>query len=117
MRITALLASVVQLPVVGLHSSAAWTAPAALLNPGAPVPPVTSTSPVGSRVPLIWRRAHAIDQVDAHVGVGRVRSKPSAVVVGGSPPPPYTLLPRRDKMADPVTPHRPQLRRGPTLLL
>ena len=47
-----LLASVVHCSVVGFQSSAAWTAPAGLLNPGELVPPVTSTLPSGNSVAL-----------------------------------------------------------------
>src|SRR2546430_5430947 len=83
MRITALLASVVHVPVAGLHSSAAWTAPAALLNPEALVPPVTSTSPVGKIVAFICRRAYAIAPVYRHAGLSSFRSMTSAVFVGG----------------------------------
>ena len=53
MRVTALLAIVVQTPVAGSHISAAWTAPAALLKPPPLVPPVTSTWPVGRTVAFI----------------------------------------------------------------
>src|SRR5437763_8864881 len=70
MRITALLASVVHVPVAGLHSSAAWTAPAALLNPEALVPPVTSTSPVGKIVAFICKRAYDVEPALLHVGFG-----------------------------------------------
>ena len=65
-----LLASVVHCSVVGFQSSAAWTAPAGLLNPGELVPPVTSTVPSGNSVALIWRRANAIDPTARQVGEG-----------------------------------------------
>src|SRR2546421_7367641 len=95
MRITALLASVVHVPVAGLHSSAAWTAPAALLNPEALVPPVTSTSPVGKIVAFMCRRAYAIEPVYLHVGFALFRSMTSAVFVGGwDPPPADRVFPR-----------------------
>src|SRR2546423_8612046 len=87
-RITALLASVVQVPVAGLHSSAACTAPAGLLNPEAPVPPVTSTSPVGKIVAFMCRRAYAIEPAYLHVGFASFRSMTSAGLVGGALPPP-----------------------------
>jgi hypothetical protein len=87
MRITAFLASVVQRPVAGLHNSASYTAPAGFEKPVSAVPPVTSTSPVGSSVAFICRRACAIEPVYAHVGVALFRSMSSAVLVGGSPPP------------------------------
>jgi len=70
MRVTALLASVVHVPVTGLHSSAACTAPTGLLKPPPLVPPVTRTSPVGSRVAFICRRGDAIDPVYLHAGFG-----------------------------------------------
>ena len=70
MRVTALLARVVHAPVAGLHNSAACTAPTGLLKPLPLVPPVTRTSPVGSRVAFICRRANAIEAVYAHDGLG-----------------------------------------------
>src|SRR5438067_13434239 len=102
MRITALLASVVQVSVVGLQSSAAWTAPAELLNPGAPVPPVANTSPVGRIVAFRCRRAYAIEPVYLHVGLASFRSMTSAVFVGGLyPPPAYRIFPGSYMTADP----------------
>ena len=53
MRMTALLAIVVHVPVAGSHISAAWTAPAGSLNPPELVPLVTSTLPSGSTVAFI----------------------------------------------------------------
>src|SRR2546421_11587998 len=103
MRITALLASVVHVPVAGLHSSAAWTAPAALLNPEALVPPVTSTSPVGKIVAFICRRADAIEPVYLHVGFASLRSMTSAVFVRGAVAPPG-----EQDFAGPVNDTRPQ---------
>src|SRR2546425_11039247 len=92
MRVTALLATVVHAPVAGLHNSAACTAPTGLLKPLPLVPPVTRTSPVGSRVAFICRRADAIEAVDAHDGLGWLRSMISAGVVGGAPPPAEEVL-------------------------
>src|SRR2546427_12564584 len=101
MRVTALLASVVHVPVVGLQSSAAWTAPAALSNPAALVPPVTSTSPVGRIVAFICRRAYAIAPVYLHAGFASFRSMTSAGFVGGASPPAERVFPGGDITADP----------------
>src|SRR5207249_5619692 len=102
MRITALLASVVHVPVVALHSSAACTAPTASLKPGALVPPVTNTSPVGKIVAFMCRRAYAIEPVYLHAGLASFRSMTSAVFVGGSSPPPaYRIFPGSYMTADP----------------
>ncbi len=68
MRTTVLLAIRVQVPVAGLQSSAACTAPSGLLKPPVLVPPVTRTSPVGSTVALSWRRGNAIGPVYVHAG-------------------------------------------------
>src|SRR5213078_4024808 len=101
-RLTWLLARVAQVPVLGLQSSAAWTAPAKLLKPGALVPPVTSTSPVGRIVAFMCRRAYAIEPVYLHAGLASFRSMTSAVFVGGSSPPPaYRIFPGSYMTADP----------------
>src|SRR6266852_9143360 len=101
MRITALRASVVHRPVAGVHSSASYTAPAGLLKPVSAVPPVTSTSPVGSSVAFICRRACAIEPEYVHVGLALFKSMISALLVGGSPPPAYTIFPGSYITADP----------------
>src|SRR2546427_12839662 len=92
MRVTALLARVVHAPVAGFHNSAACTAPTGLLKPLPLVPPVTRTSPVGSRVAFICRRADAIEAGDAHAGFGGLRAMGSAGLVGGAPPPAEGVL-------------------------
>src|SRR5690348_16501070 len=101
MRTTALSARAVQRPVVGLQTSAVRTAPVRLLNPAPAVPPVTSTSPVGSRVAFIWRRANHIEPVYVQVGFATFKSMISAVLVGGSPPPAYRIFPGSYITADP----------------
>jgi len=58
-----------------------------LLKPGALLPPVTSTSPVGRIVAFICRRAYAIAPVYRHAGLASFRSMTSAVFVDGSSPP------------------------------
>src|SRR2546428_5317212 len=68
MRITELLAIRVHVPVAGLQSSAACTAPRGSLKPPALVPPVTRTSPVGSTVALRCRRGDAIGAGYIHSG-------------------------------------------------
>src|SRR5437773_11192047 len=113
MRVTALLASVVHAPVAGLHSSAACTAPTGLLKPLPLVPPVTRTSPVGSRVALICRRANAIGAVYAQAGFGRFRATISAVLVGGAPPPAERILPGSYMPAEPQSRHGVHLREAP----
>src|SRR2546429_3078389 len=101
-RLTWLLASVVQVPVVGFQSSATWTAPAKLLKPGALVPPVTNTSPVGKIVAFMCRRAYAIEPVYLHAGLASFRSMTSAVFVGGLyPPPPSSTFPCLYPTCDP----------------
>src|SRR2546430_9618374 len=101
MRVTALLAIVVQVPVAGLQSSAAWTAPAASLKPGALVPPVTSTSPVGRIVAFMCRRAYALPPVERPAGLPRFRSVTSAGLPRGTPPPPAPALPGASHTATP----------------
>ncbi len=81
------LASVLQVPVDGFHTSAGKTGDDELSNPPPLLPPVTSTVPSGSSVPLCWRRAFAIEPVFVHVGEDEFRLMISAVLVGGSPPP------------------------------
>ena len=78
----------------GSHSSAASTAllVGAVLNPTASVPPVTSTLPSASRVPLCWRRATLIWPTKLHVAAPP-RSIISAVLVGVSPPPTMRIFP------------------------
>src|SRR6266545_7196320 len=94
-----LLASWVQCPVLGLHTSAAWTAPDKLLKPPALVPPVTSTWPSGRIVAFKCRRAKCMLSVLLQCAPGTLRSIVSAVSVGvldfaslvlqlRSPPPP-----------------------------
>src|SRR5215207_6206228 len=77
-----LLASSVQRPVVGLHTSAACTAPDRSLNPPELVPPVTSTCPSGRIVAFRCRRAWCIASVLVHRGPETLRSMISAVAVG-----------------------------------
>src|SRR6266508_3542522 len=100
-----LLASWVQCPVWGLHTSAAWTAPDRVLKPPALVPPVTSTWPSGRIVAFRCRRAKCIGSVLLQLGPVRFRLIVSAVAVGapvlGSvlfqsrvpPPPTYRTVP------------------------
>ena len=64
---------VVQTPVAGFHISAARIAWVTSLNAAALLPPVTSTSPVGSTVALRFRRANAIEPVHCQVGDGGVQ--------------------------------------------
>src|SRR2546422_10043753 len=87
------LARVVQMPVDGSHTSVGKTGDDELSNPPPLLPPVTSTVPSGSSVPLCWRRANPIDAVFVHLGEDEFRSMVSAVLVGGSPPPAYKILP------------------------
>src|SRR5947208_4058593 len=87
------LASVVQAPVDGFHSSATYTGEDELSNPEPLLPPVTSTVPSGSSVPLFCRRAYVIDEVAVHFGNDEFKSMISAVLVGGSSPPAYRILP------------------------
>ena len=77
----------------GCHSSAVYTAPLAVLNPAALLPPVTSTVPSGSTVALSWRRALAMVPAGCQAGVGRFKSIFSAVARGGSFPPTINTFP------------------------
>jgi len=67
MRVTALLAIVVQTPVAGSHISAAWTAPTALFKAASARAAGHQHCPVGSTVAFICRRANCIDPVNDHV--------------------------------------------------
>src|SRR2546428_13836330 len=94
MRITELLAIRVHVPVAGLQSSAACTAPRGSLKPPALVPPVTRTSPVGSTVALRCRRGEGTGPGYIPSGFGWLRLLISAAFVGGGAPPPLRIFPR-----------------------
>src|SRR5918994_1427706 len=112
---------VVHSPVFGFHSSAWRIAPAWLLNPGALVPPVTSTLPSAKMVAFICRRGNAMLPVLRQAGAAWVRSMTSADAVGALtycgaplPPPAYRILPGAYITADPST--RSATTRGPTVV-
>src|SRR5215218_7633612 len=106
-----MLASVVQVRVLGFQSSAGSTACDSSLKPDPWVPPTTRTSPVGRTVEFIWRRRYCIEPVNCH-DPPVLRSMVSAVLSGGSPPPTMRILPGA-YMTDPPHHRNPPLLCGP----
>ena len=88
-----MLESSVHFSVAGSQSSAENTAWVSLLKPGPLVPPVISTLPSGSTVPVRCRRGCFIDPVKRQAGEASFRLITSAVSVGGIAPPAIITFP------------------------
>src|SRR2546423_13386626 len=99
-----MLESSVHFSVAGSQSSAENSAWVSLLKPGPLVPPVISTLPSGSTVPVRCRRGCFIDSVKRQAGEASFRLITSAGSVGGVAPPAFITLPGADKTAGPQVP-------------
>src|SRR2546430_10031679 len=94
----------VHFSVAGSQSSAENTAWVSSLKPVPLVPPVISTLPSGSTVPVTCRRGRFIDAVKRHAGEAALISITTAVPVGGEAPPAFVNVPRAKNSARPQSP-------------